>query len=317
MRSADECEMSRSCQSGTFSRPTTAAARTTRASPQIRSATFGLRLCGIADEPFMPAANGSSTSRTSVRARWRISVANRSSDVAQSASAESSSACRSRAITCVETGSGSRPSRSQAMRSTSGSIAAYVPTVPESWPTRHASSARSSRVAGAVELERPAGELPAERRRLGVDAVRAADADRARGAPRRARRRRASARSMPGEQQRAGVADLQRERRVDDVRRRQPVVHPAPFRAELLGDGVDERGQVVVGRPLDLGDALGRRRDRAARGSPRRRRPGRRRARPSRRAPPARPRASARACPPPTRSGSSPDGSSGRSPRPV
>ena len=62
-----------------------------------------------------------------------------------SASVESSSACRSRAITCVETGSGSSPSRSHAMRSTSGSIAAYVPTVPESWPTRHASSARSSR----------------------------------------------------------------------------------------------------------------------------------------------------------------------------
>ena len=74
--------MSRSCQSATFSKPTIAAARTTRARPQIRSATFGLRLCGIADEPFMPAANGSSTSRTSVRARWRISVANRSSDVA-------------------------------------------------------------------------------------------------------------------------------------------------------------------------------------------------------------------------------------------
>ena len=105
-RSADECEMSRSCQSGTFSRPTIAAARTTRARPQIRSATFGLRLCGIADEPFMPAANGSSTSRTSVRARCRISVANWSSDVAQSASASSSSAWRSRAITCVETGSG-------------------------------------------------------------------------------------------------------------------------------------------------------------------------------------------------------------------
>ena len=65
--------MSRSCQSGTFSSPTTAAARTTRASPQIRSATFGFRLCGIADEPFIPLPNGSSTSRTSVRARWRIS----------------------------------------------------------------------------------------------------------------------------------------------------------------------------------------------------------------------------------------------------
>ena len=61
--------MSRSCQSGTFSRPTSALARTTRASPQILSATFGLRLCGIADEPFIPLPKGSSTSRTSVRAR--------------------------------------------------------------------------------------------------------------------------------------------------------------------------------------------------------------------------------------------------------
>ena len=46
----------------------------------MRSATIGLRLCGIADEPFWPLPNGSCTSRTSVRARWRISVANRSSD---------------------------------------------------------------------------------------------------------------------------------------------------------------------------------------------------------------------------------------------
>ena len=90
----------------------------------MRSATFGLRLCGIADEPFMPCANGSSTSRTSVRARCRISVAKRSSDVAKIASAASSSAWRSRAITCVESGSGSRPSRSHATRSTSGSSAA-------------------------------------------------------------------------------------------------------------------------------------------------------------------------------------------------
>src|SRR5205809_963884 len=82
---ADECEMSRSCQSGTFSSPTCAAARTTRARPEIRSATFGFRLCGIADDPFIPAANGSSTSRTSVRARWRISTAKRSSDEAQTA----------------------------------------------------------------------------------------------------------------------------------------------------------------------------------------------------------------------------------------
>ena len=61
--------MSRSCQSATFSRPTIEAARTTRASPQIRSATTGFRLCGIAEEPFWPLPNGSCTSATSVRAR--------------------------------------------------------------------------------------------------------------------------------------------------------------------------------------------------------------------------------------------------------
>ena len=88
--------MSRSCQSATFSRPTSAAARTTRARPQIRSATIGLRLCGIADEPFWPRPNGSSTSRTSVRARWRISSRERVERRGEEASAESSSACRSR-----------------------------------------------------------------------------------------------------------------------------------------------------------------------------------------------------------------------------
>ena len=137
--------MSRSCQRATFSRPTCAAARTTRARPQIRSATIGLRLCGMADEPFCPLPNGSCTSRTSVRARWRISVANRSSDEATSASAERSSACRSRGIICVETGSGSRPSRSQAIRSSSGSVTEYVPTAPESFPKRAPASACSRR----------------------------------------------------------------------------------------------------------------------------------------------------------------------------
>src|SRR6476659_5470530 len=67
--------MSRSCQRATFSRPTRELARTTRAIPQIRSAVIGLRLWGIADEPFWPRPNGSSTSRTSVRARCRITVA--------------------------------------------------------------------------------------------------------------------------------------------------------------------------------------------------------------------------------------------------
>src|SRR5918993_1088006 len=41
--------------------------------PARRSATIGLRLWGMADEPFWPSANGSSASRTSVR--WRVPTA--------------------------------------------------------------------------------------------------------------------------------------------------------------------------------------------------------------------------------------------------
>ena len=99
--------MSRSCQSATFSKPTSALARTTRARPQIRSATTGFRLCGIDDEPFCPRPNGSCTSATSVRARCRISSAKLSSEEATTASVVSSSAWRSRWRIWVELGAGS------------------------------------------------------------------------------------------------------------------------------------------------------------------------------------------------------------------
>ena len=62
---------------------------------------------------------------------------------------------------------------------------------------------------------------------------------------------------MPAEDQVARVADLEGERRVDDVRRGEAVVDPAALRPELLGHRVDEGGQVVIGRLLDLGDPLG------------------------------------------------------------
>ena len=74
-RSTEEWEMSRSCQSATFSNPACALDRTTRANPLICSQVTGLRLCGIADEPFCFSLKNSSASRTSVRCRWRISVA--------------------------------------------------------------------------------------------------------------------------------------------------------------------------------------------------------------------------------------------------
>ena len=91
-RSTDECEMSRSCQSATFSSAAIALARISRARPTICSQPIGLRLCGIADEPFWPLPNGSSTSPISVFCSPRISSANFSSDAAVMASAVSSSA---------------------------------------------------------------------------------------------------------------------------------------------------------------------------------------------------------------------------------
>ena len=55
-RSVEECEMSRSCHSGMPSMTGTSWARAILASPQIRSERTGLRLCGIAEEPFCPCA---------------------------------------------------------------------------------------------------------------------------------------------------------------------------------------------------------------------------------------------------------------------
>ena len=52
IRSAPEWLMSRSCQSATFSTAAWALPRSTRASPVIRSVVIGLRLWGIALEPF-------------------------------------------------------------------------------------------------------------------------------------------------------------------------------------------------------------------------------------------------------------------------
>ena len=52
MRSTDECEMSRSCHNTTFSRAGVTAALTMRAKPVRFSVNTGLRLCGIAEDPF-------------------------------------------------------------------------------------------------------------------------------------------------------------------------------------------------------------------------------------------------------------------------
>ena len=92
-----------------------------------------------------------------------------------------------------------------------------------------------------------------------MDAVRAPDADRV-AVLLGARQDRVEEPVDPCEDEAAGLLELQRQSRVDDVGRGQPEMEPTPFRPELLGDRVDEGGRVMVGEPLELGDASGARR---------------------------------------------------------
>ena len=59
--------MSLSCHRATFSSAAWALPLKTRANPQMRSHKMGLRLCGIALEPFCVLVKGSSASPTSLR----------------------------------------------------------------------------------------------------------------------------------------------------------------------------------------------------------------------------------------------------------
>ena len=253
--------MSRSCQSATFSSPTSALPRTTRASPQMRSAVIGLRLCGIADEPFWPRPNGSSTSRTSVRARCRISVAKRSSEAASERERRQQLGV---AVALQDLRRARRGLEAETLARDPLDLRIGVGVGADR--ARELADAKAldradEALAIAVERERPAGELEPERRRLGVDPVRAAHQIVSRCSSARATTA-AKARSRPSSSERPGVLHGERERGVDHVGRRQPVVEPAAFLARPSGDDVDERGDVVVRLALDLGDALGRRHDR-------------------------------------------------------
>ena len=119
----------------------------------------------------------------------------------------------------------------------------------------------------AVDLERPAGELEAERGRLGVDRVGPAHHRRV-GLGAGAGDERGDEPVGVGQQERAGGAQLEREPGVDDVAAGQAEVEVAALRPDRLGDLGHERDDVVVGRPLDLGDPLDVDRARASR-SPR------------------------------------------------
>ena len=147
-----------------------------RARPVRFSVSTGLRLCGIAEEPFWP----SREELLGLEHLGALQVADlgrepldRGGD--RRASVAKNMAWRSRGMTCVETGSTASPSFSATYASTRGSMLAKVPTAPEMAQVAISRRAAISRSLRALELGIGLRELEAEGRRLGVDAVRAAD----------------------------------------------------------------------------------------------------------------------------------------------
>ena len=106
----------------------------------------------------------------------------------------------------------------------------------------------------ARQLRVPQRQLQAERHRLGVHAVRAADHRRA-AMLLRARPHRLHQAVQVLQDQIARLAHLQRLRGVDDVRRRHAEVQPAGRRAHVLGHGGGKGDHVVLRDALDLFDA--------------------------------------------------------------
>ena len=139
-----------------------------------------------------------------------------------------------------------------------------MPTAPDSAPTAACANARSSRSSVPIGLEGEARELDPERGRLGVDPMRAPDAQRVDMLARRCGERL----DQPArfrQHELGDTSELERETGVEHVARGQPVVDPAPRRPGRGGQHVDERRGVVVGDLLafvDLIDGERRRSDR-------------------------------------------------------
>ena len=176
-RSTDEWLMSRSCQSATFSSAATRSRGPRARGRETFSSRHGLRLCGIAEEPFWPRRTPPPPRAPRCAARWRISTAILSS---------ARRAARARRRT-RRGGRAARPaspparSRGRAARSTPPRPRARggrtCPPRPRSCRPRPPRRAREP-LALAAHLLREHEQLEPEGRRLGVDAVGAADARR-------------------------------------------------------------------------------------------------------------------------------------------
>ncbi len=214
----------------------------------MRSATTGLRLCGIADEPFWPRPNGSCTSRH-LRAREMPDL--------ERERVERGGEHRERreqlrvAVALEDLRRGRGAARARAARTRS---ARAPDRSPRTCRPRRRACRRACPRARAQPAPRSRSSSNAQPASLRPNVVGSACTPCVR--PICSVRRCSSARAVddgeravdPVEDQRARGAHLERERRVDDVRGGEPVVEPAALLAEPLGHRVDERGGVVVER---------------------------------------------------------------------
>ena len=176
-RSTEECEMSRSCQSAMSSNAACTLAATTRARPQICSQVTGFRLCGIAELPFWPARE----ILLGFAHFGPLQVPHFERDLLAQRRGQSASAADEGGVPVALDHLRRHRRRLQirAARRFAPRLpvrcAPNVPTAPEILPTRRSSAAAPQARQIAAGLLVPDRELQAERDRLGVDAVRAAD----------------------------------------------------------------------------------------------------------------------------------------------
>ncbi len=148
-----------------------------------------------------------------------------------------------------------RPRAARTSASISGSRWLYVPTGPEILPVPTSSTACREARPATIDLEGPTGDLQPERHRFGVDRVGPAHHRGVRLGPGAGDQHRDQPVAV-GQELDASRPQLEGEPSVDDVAAGQSEVEIAALRPDRLGDLADERDDVVVGRPLDLGDPL-------------------------------------------------------------
>ncbi len=213
--------------------------------------------------PSVPPTNGSSTSRTSVRARWRISVAIFSSVAAVSASAQHELRVHV-ALHDLAGGLG----RPQAELAADELLDTGIDLRVRPDHARQLADRRRPRAPVAGGRGRGPARTPTapacgrtslvRRGRRACARCRSCPGARAPG-----RRTTASSALEPPQHDVGGVAHLQRQGRVQQVAGGEPEVQPpAGLVPDRLGHRLHERRHVVVRDRLDLRDALRRRRDR-------------------------------------------------------